>query len=285
MEMEMIFNHMPAEYYADKKISANAKLVLQRLFTLSKDGTQPVYAQRKFLANSLGISMNTVTNVFRELSQNNYITEIENTNSFDRTRKFSITLKSCDNETTKVVTNTHKSCDNEITDIVGGITNIVPDTHKSCEDNSTKVVSSSLDRSKERNKLEEERGTHSLSLDFNSIFSAMNEVKKEFTDYVFTESEIRENAQSYIDKSQAYKFYKGEVTEKKLKAWLQNSIKYLQEKPKTNKTAEHEIDWEGAAERLQRIRQLEEQYDKENSEPVEADYQIIDELEDTNASA
>lgn len=291
MEMEMVFNHMPAEYYADKKISANAKLVLQRLFTLSKDGTQPVYAQRKFLANSLGISMNTITNVFRELLQNNYITEIENTNSFDRTRRFSITLKSCDNEITKVVTSTHKSCDNEVTNIVRGTPKVVRRYHKSCEGGITKVVRSSLDRSKERNKLEEERVTHSLSFDFNSIFSAMNEIKNEFTDYVFSDEEIRENAQSYLDKSQGYKFYKGKPTKAKIKAWLQNSIKHLQEKPqggnKTSQIVEHgfEIDFEGAAGRLQRFRQLEEQYDRENSEPIEADYQIMDELEDKNTSA
>lgn len=262
--MEMIFNHMPAEYYADKKISANAKLVLQRLFTLSKDGTQPVYAQRKFLADSLGISMNTVTNVFRELSQNNYITEIENTNSFDRTRRFSITLK---------------SCDNEITNIVPNSTKVVPNTHKSCEDNSTKVVRSSLDRSKERNKLEKERGTHSLSFDFNSIFSAMNEIKNEFTDYVFTDEEIRENTQTYLDKSQAYKVYQGEVTEKKLRAWLQSSIKYQQKKSQgSNKSYDNSIeyDFEGASERIRRFKQLEEQYDREHSKPIDADCEIIE---------
>ena len=259
MEMEMIFNHMPAEYYADKKISANAKLVLQRLFTLSKDGTQPVYAQRKFLAKELGISMNTVTNVFRELSQNNYITEIENTNSFDRTRRFSITFKSCDNE----------------------ITNIVTDTHKSCEDNSTKVVRSSLDRNKARNKRED------LSLSFDSIFSAMNEIKNEFTDYVFSDEEIRENAQSYLDKSQGYKFYKGKPTEAKIKAWLQKSIEYLQNKPqggnKTSQIVEHgfEIDFEGAAERLDKFKQFLE----ENNNPIDVDCNVIDELENKNTSA
>ena len=99
--MEMIFNHMPTEYYADKKISANAKLVLQRLFTLSKDGTQPVYAQRKFLANELGLSVRTISNVFKELETENYIQETENTNSFDRTRNFILTCKSCKIDTKK----------------------------------------------------------------------------------------------------------------------------------------------------------------------------------------
>ena len=277
--MEMIFNHMPAEYYADKKISANAKLVLQRLFTLSKDGTQPVYAQRKFLANELGLSVRTISNVFKELETENYIQETENTNSFDRTRNFILTCKSCKIDTKE---------EEKVARIKETVARI---KGNSCKGGIATVATSSLDRSKERNKLEEERGTHSLSLDFNSIFSAMNEIKNEFTDYVFTDEEIRENAQSYLDKSQGYKFYKGKPTEAKIKAWLQKSIEYLQNKPqggnKTSQIAEHgfEIDFEGAAERLQRFRQLEEQYDKENSEPIEADYQIIDELENKNTSA
>jgi thiaminase len=128
----------------------------------------------------------------------------------------------------------------------------------------------------------------SISFSFDSVLSKMRELQKKLN-YTLTDQQLQENAQSYIDKSQAYKFYQGEVTEKKLKAWLQNSIKYLQEKPKTNKTAEHKMDWEEVAEhlpeRLQRIRELEEKYDREYSEPVEADYQIIDGLEDKNASA
>lgn len=259
----MIYNHMPDEYYADKKISASAKLILQRLFTLSKDGTQTVFAQRQKLSEDLGLSLRTVTRSFKELLDNNYIEEVKNKDIFDRTKHFNLIGQNDHVDVAKMA----RSCSQ--------------DGHLDV----AKMARSTIDRNNNIARIERDRKTHSLSLDFNSIFSAMNEIKNEFTDYVLSDEEIRENAQSYIDKSQAYKFYKGEVTEKKLKAWLQNSIKYLQEKPKTNKTAEHEIDWEGAAERLQRIRQLEEQYDREHSEPVEADYQIIDELEDTNASA
>ena len=131
--MEMIFNHMPTEYYADKKISANAKLVLQRLFTLSKDGTQPVYAQRKFLANELGLSVRTISNVFKELETENYIQETENTNSFDRTRNFILTCKSCKIDTKKRE-------------------KVARAKGKSCKGGIAKVATSSLDRSKARNK-------------------------------------------------------------------------------------------------------------------------------------
>lgn len=133
---------------------------------------------------------------------------------------------------------------------------------------------------------DEEKQQQQLELNFNSVLESMKKISKEIQTYCFSDSELQENAQSYLDKSQLYNAYKGKPTEAKLKAWLKNSIRFRQEKPKTNKTAEHEIDWEGAAERLQRIREIEEKYDREYNEPVEADYyQIMDELEDKNTSA
>lgn len=127
---------------------------------------------------------------------------------------------------------------------------------------------------------DEEKQQQQLELNFNSIFSAMNEIKNEFTDYVFSDEEIRENAQSYLDKSQGYKFYKGKPTKAKIKAWLQNSIKHLQEKPQKSKKSYDnsiEYDFEGAAERIRRFKQLEEQYDREHNKPIDADCEIIDE--------
>ena len=254
--MDMIFNHMPAEYYADKKISANAKLVLQRLFTLSKDGTQPVYAQRKFLAKELGISMNTVTNVFRELSQNNYITEIENTNSFDRTRRFSITFKSCDNE----------------------ITNIVTDTHKSCEDNSTKVVSSSLDRNKARNKRED------LSLSFDSIFSVMLELKQELKDlYYFDNEDLQDDAKSFVVK------FKGKVTRENIRAWMIQGFNFRKqhkkEKAVTPAVANDSLKNNDAVARFEEIKRQFRENNLKKDDPVEADFEIIEEHKNKNAPA
>lgn len=254
--MEMIFNHMPAEYYADKKISANAKLVLQRLFTLSKDGTQPVYAQRQFLAKELGISMNTVTNVFRELSQNNYITEIENTNSFDRTRRFSITLKSCDNE----------------------ITNIVPDTHKSCEDNSTKVVRSPLDRNKARNKRED------LTLSFDSIFTVMLELKQELKDlYQFDTNDLQDDAKSFVVK------FKGKVTRENIRAWMIQGFNFRKqhkkEKAVTPAVANDSLKNNDAVARFEEIKRQFRENNLKKDDPVEADFEIIEEHKNKNAPA
>lgn len=254
--MEMIFNHMPAEYYADKKISANAKLVLQRLFTLSKDGTQPVYAQRKSLAKELGISMNTVTNVFRELSQNNYITEIENTNSFDRTRRFFITLKSYDNE----------------------ITNIVLDTHKSCEDNSTKVVRSPLDRNKARNKRED------LSLSFDSIFSVMLELKQELKDlYQFDTNDLQDDAKSFVVK------FKGKVTKENIRAWMIQGFNFRKqhkkEKAVTPAVANDSLKNNDAVARFEEIKRQFRENNLKKDDPVEADFEIIEEHKNKNAPA
>jgi DNA-binding MarR family transcriptional regulator len=254
--MEMIFNHMPAEYYADKKISANAKLVLQRLFTLSKDGTQPVYAQRKFLAKELGISMNTVTNVFRELSQNNYITEIENTNSFDRTRRFSITLKSCDNE----------------------ITNIVPNTNKSCEDNSTKVVRSPLDRNKARNKRED------LTLSFDSVFTVMLELKQELKDlYQFDTNDLQDDAKSFVVK------FKGKVTRENIRAWMIQGFNFRKqhkkEKSVTPAVANDSLKNNDAVARFEEIKRQFRENNLKKDDPVEADFEIIEEHKNKNAPA
>lgn len=275
--MEMIFNHMPAEYYADKKISANAKLVLQRLFTLSKDGTQPVYAQRKFLANELGLSVRTISNVFKELEIENYIQETENTNSFDRTRNFILTCKSCKIDTKQGEKVAMK--EEKVARVKG----------KSCKGGIAKVATSSLDRSKDRSIARKERDDHSLSFDFNSLFYAMNEIKNEFTDHIFTDAEIRENAQSYLDKSQEYKFYKGKVTRNKLKLWLKNSIDHNQKEISAQHTP---ITLAGLQDNkaVNDFEQLKKQIlEQENQnlkkdDPIEADFEIIDE-HDQNKNA
>jgi len=261
----MIYNHMPDEYYADKKISASSKLILQRLFTLSKDGTQTVFAQRQKLSEDLGLSLRTVTRSFKELLDNNYIEEVKNKDIFDRTKHFNLIGQNGYLDVAKMA--------------------------RFCSQNGhldvAKMARSPIDRNNNIDRIERDRKTLSIPFDFNSIFSAMNEVKKEFTDYVFTDEEIRENAQSYLDKSQAYKLYRGEVTEQKLKLWLQKSIEYLQNKPqggnKTSQIVEHgfEIDFEGAAERLDKFKQFLE----ENNNPIDVDCNVIDELENKNTPA
>ena len=91
----MLYSHMPDWIYASKDLSASAKLLMQRIFTLSKDGTQHVYINRTVFAESLGMSGRTLTNVFKELEAMNLIQEVQNSNRWDRTRNFKVTDKSC----------------------------------------------------------------------------------------------------------------------------------------------------------------------------------------------
>lgn len=123
---------------------------------------------------------------------------------------------------------------------------------------------------------DEEKQQQQLELNVNSIFSAMNEIKNEFTDYVFTDEEIRENAQSYLDKSQGYKFYKGKPTKAKIKAWL---TQYLKQKKEKTSVVSGSGD---LAKRLSAMNQLNEMMRKRSHtekkvDPIDADFEIIDE--------
>lgn len=277
-------NYIAPELQKDTSLSLSARCILGRIGGLTQRGKKSCYASNDFLANECGLSKRTIQNSLSELEQREIISTKITLFQGRKTRYIYLSYEPEDNsfnsakhDTTHAKSAISDSAEHDKTGANFAISN-----------SAKSAISTIYIEKDNRDHIERDRKTHSLSLDFNSIFSAMNEVKKEFTDYVFTDEEIKENAQSYLDKSQGYKFYKGKPTEAKIKAWLQNSIKYLQEKPqKTKKPAGSgfEIDFEGAAERLQRFRQLEEQYDREHSEPVEADYQIMDELEDKNTPA
>lgn len=257
--MEMIFNHMPAEYYADKKISANAKLVLQRLFTLSKDGTQPVYAQRKFLANELGLSVRTISNVFKELETEKYIQETENTNSFDRTRNFILTCKSCKIDTKKR---------EKVARIKGN----------SCKGGIAKVATSSLDRSKARNKRED------LTLSFDSVFTVMLELKQELKDlYQFDTNDLQDDAKSFVVK------FKGKVTRENIRAWMIQGFNFRKqhkkEKAVTPAVANDSLKNNDAVARFEEIKRQFRENNLKKDDPVEADFEIIEEHKNKNAPA
>ena len=275
--MEMTYNSMPTTYYADRNISFLSKLVLERIWSLSKQGQREVFFNRQVYADFFGANPASLSKCFKELIDNGYLQEVKNKNPFDRTKKFYVinkqsTVEKSNNE------NVEKS-NSEIT-----LDSQQKQYSECCEKQQSKSnFSNNLHQtdqySKEKNRSESSEQL-SLSSDFNSIFSAMIEIKNEFTDYVFTDEEIRENVQSYLDKSQGYKFYKGKPTKAKIKAWLQNSIKHLQEKPQKSKKSygnSIEYDFEGASERIKRFKQLEEQYDREHNKPIDADCEIIDE--------
>lgn len=293
-------NYIAPELQKDTSLSLSARCVLGRIGGLTQRGNKPCFASNEFLASECGLGKVTIQKALNELKDREIIDTKITLYKGKKTRYIYLIyepqnqkINNSHSELSNSSLYTNPSSNNELLDSSfykkpSSRSELSNSSHS--ELSTIYIEKDNRERYRERNKeRDREMGTlsdsvNSISFSFDSVLSKMRELQKKLN-YTLTDQQLQENAQSYIDKSQAYKFYKGEVTEKKLKAWLQNSIKYLQEKPKTNKTAEHEIDWEGAAERLQRIRQLEEQYDKENSEPVEADYQIIDELEDTNASA
>lgn len=91
----MIYNHMPDWLYASKDITSTSKLLMERIFSLSKEGTQEVYIKRAFFAGSLGVSERTLSRCFQELIQLGLIEEISNSNSFDKCKIFVVTKKAC----------------------------------------------------------------------------------------------------------------------------------------------------------------------------------------------
>ncbi len=86
---------MPDWIYASKDISASAKLLMERIFSLSKDGSQQVYIKRSTFSAVLGINESTLTRNFKELIDLGLIEEISNTNPFDKTKNFLVTQKAC----------------------------------------------------------------------------------------------------------------------------------------------------------------------------------------------
>lgn len=91
--MDMTYNHMPTWLYTCTDLSFSAKLIMQRLFTLSKDGLQQVFVKRADIASQLGASIKTITRGFKELLDYGVIQEEQNPNKYDRVRYFSITQK------------------------------------------------------------------------------------------------------------------------------------------------------------------------------------------------
>lgn len=89
----IVYNHMQAWIYALPDLSGNAKLLLQRMVSLSKDGEQPVFVKREDFARQLGFAAKTVSRAFIELTAKDFIEEIKNPNKWDRVKHFRITSK------------------------------------------------------------------------------------------------------------------------------------------------------------------------------------------------
>lgn len=121
-----------------------------------------------------------------------------------------------------------------------------------------------------------------IELNFDTVFSQMKKINAQTADFNFTEPELREQAQSYTDKSQGYNFYRGEITDNKIRSWLRSALKHNQQQNNAPKTQKTEIDYicedtfENRMARLQKFKELQEKHKQENSDPIDADFNIIE---------
>lgn len=251
-------NYIAPELQKDTSLSLSARCVLGRIGGLTKRGQKPCYASNEFLANECGLSKRTIQKSLSELEQRKIISTKITLFQGRKTRYIFLIYEPKNNGV-----NSAKYDKTGAQNALSNSANSALSTFYIEKDNRDNIESDS---------------THTTSLDFSfsSIFSAMNKIKNEFNDYIFTESEIRENAQSYLDKSQGYKFYKGKPTEAKIKAWLNQ---YLEQKKEKTPSPSGSGD---LAKRLAFMNQIDEMMrngsdNEKKSDPVDADFEIIDE--------
>lgn len=124
--------------------------------------------------------------------------------------------------------------------------------------------------------------TQNIELSFNAVFSQMKKINAQTADFNFTEPELREQAQNYVDKSQSYNFYRGNLTDNKIRSWLRRALKHNQQQNNAPQKQKTEIDYicedtfENRMARLQKFKELQEKRNQENSDPIDADFNIIE---------
>ena len=225
--MAYVYNHMPEEFYQDRAIGAMAKLVLQRIFSLSKDGEQTVFFNREKYAHDLGCNKDTITKAYKDLVEAGYIEQIHNKNPFDRTLRFKVvkstleTNKITDNRETRQredsQRNNQQSDNREYQDEEFGnqITEDFGDLHQI---------------EKRKNIEKEEDRASSSSLTFDSVFSQMLKInEEEFTPKGtgFAEEDIRSDARTYTMK------FKGKPTRDSMYKWMISGDERRREQRKT----------------------------------------------------
>ena len=169
----MIYNHAPDWVYAIKTLGSTAKLVFERMFSLSKDGTQPVYIKRQDMADWLGVSLPAITRSFKELANLGLIEEIPSDNKWNNIKNF--VINASDKQTQNVTIDSNKT-------LHGSNKTLLPQTQNvtAC---SNEMLLSSLDRNIERNSENRVSGTHSnhtpISFDFDYVKGAFDECVNE----------------------------------------------------------------------------------------------------------
>ena len=266
-------NYIAPELQKDTSLSLSARCVLGRIGGLTKRGQKPCYASNEFLANECGLSKRTIQKSLSELEQRKIISTKITLFQGRKTRYIFLIYEPENNGV--------NSAKYDKT----GAQNALSESAKYDKTGAQNALSNSANSAlstfyieKDNRDNIESDSTHTTSLDFSfsSIFSAMNKIKSEFNDYIFTEAEIRENTQSYLDKSQGYKFYKGKPTEAKIKAWLNQ---YLEQKKEKTPGPSGSGD---LAKRLAFMNQIDKMMrngsdNEKKSDPVDADFEIIDE--------
>ncbi len=173
----MIYNHAPDWVYAIKTLGSTAKLVFERMFSLSKDGTQPVYIKRQDMADWLGVSLPAITRSFKELANLGLIEEIPSDNKWNNIKNF--VINASDKQAQNVTIDSNKTLQGSNKTLLSQTQNVT-----AC---SNEMLLSSLDRNIERNSKKERESKRSasasLSYSFDDILvlftQKANELKKD----------------------------------------------------------------------------------------------------------
>ena len=232
----MIYNHAPDWVYAIKTLGSTAKLVFERMFSLSKDGTRPVYIKRQDMADWLGVSLPAITRSFKELANLGLIEEIPSDNKWNNIKNF--VINASDKQTQNVTIDSNKTLQGSNKTLLSQTQNVT-----AC---SNEMLLSSLDRNIERNSENRVSGTHSnhtpISFNFDYVKGAFDDCVNELLDEkpYLKQVDLNRSLKRYW-KEKHTKIEKGywkkgeKVTEQSLKdsisSWLQ--IERKPEQPNT----------------------------------------------------
>ena len=226
----MIYNHAPDWVYAIKTLGSTAKLVFERMFSLSKDGTQPVYIKRQDMADWLGVSLPAITRSFKELANLGLIEEIPSDNKWNNIKNF--VINASDKQAQNVTIDSNKTLQGSNKTLLSQTQNVT-----AC---SNEMLLSSLDRNIERNSENRVSGTHSnhtpISFNFDYVKSTFDDCVNELlNEYPYLKQvDLNKSLQRYWyqkhTKIEKGYWKKGEkVTEQSLKdsilSWLLNENK------------------------------------------------------------
>lgn len=238
----MIYNHMPEWIYSIKDLSSSSKLIMQRIFTLSKDGSQQVFFNRERFSAELGISLRQISRAFQELVSFGLVEVVKNKNHFDRTKVFKVTEKALNNgKESDEQSSSFSDCQNGNVDLAIMATSschndnfdIAKSGKNPCQNGNVDLAimaTSSSDRSFSKNRESVEgENTHSPS-SFSDVFS--RETAEKILSSVAEEMNVSLSSEKLH--SEAIKFFdyysekKLSIGQLKVKArtWIDNCKKY-----------------------------------------------------------